>query len=109
MFSKKSFLIIITSLILGVLVLSEVSFFILDDPIEKVEEKEENRELEEFEEVEKGHKKLYSLKLPFHNETFVFNPLVVERSKKVAYFLRSKQQNSSPLYILHCSLKIDCS
>lgn len=110
MSKKKLFISAIASLILSLIVLSEVSYMLLDDPVEyRTEEQEENRDLEELEESESENKFKRLLKLPS------FEGVLASTNTAHTSFFHSKAKKGIsgkarldlPLFILFCQLKVD--
>lgn len=112
MIQKKLFLAAIASLILSLIVLSEVSYLLLDDPVEyRSEDPEEKREVEEVGESESESEFKKLLKLPSRdgllqtaNQTHQLAQL--SHSKDEA-FTSGKAGADLPLFILFCQLKVD--
>lgn len=110
MIQKKLFIAAIASLILSLIVLSEVSYLLLDDPVEyRSEDPEEKREVEEVGESESEFKKLPKLPsldglLQSANQPYQLAQL--SHSKDEAFTSR-KAGADLPLFILFCQLKVD--
>lgn len=112
MIQKKLFITAIASLILSLIVLSEVSYLLLDASDEyRSEDPEERREVEETgeSEPESEYKKL--LKLPSPNGLLqTFNqsyPFAQLSHSKDEAFTSPKAGADLPLFILFCQLKVD--
>ena len=106
MYKSKLLLAAIASLILSLIVLSEVSYMLLDDPAEYLEESYEERE---FDESEEDFRKL--LRLPSHNG-ILYSASRLAEVTQVQFKTDHRHSaltvaSTPPLFILYCSLKLD--